>query len=73
MCRSLVEPLISSSNKGNNSNSVERATTNESVKRCYSISSPGTSIDEVVQCNIFQSDDEVVVINERKRQSTTAD
>ena len=71
ICRSSVEPVISSSNKGNISKSVEKVTTNESVKGCYSISSPGNSIDEVVQFNICQTDDEVVVINVRKRQSTT--
>ena len=70
--RSLVEPLISSSNKGNISKSVERITTNESVKFCYSISSPETSIDKVVQFNVCQTDDKVVVVNEKKRQSTIA-
>ena len=69
---SLVEPIISSSKKGNISKSVERVTTNESVKGCYSISSPGTSINEVVQFNVCQTDNEVVVINERKRQSIIA-
>ena len=68
----MVEQLINSSNKGNISKSVERVTTNESVKGYYSISSPGTSIDEVVQFNVCQTDDEVVVINERKRQSAIA-
>ena len=29
-------------------------------------------MDEVVQFNVFQSDDEVVLFNERKRQSNTA-
>ena len=72
ICRSLVEPLISSSNKGNISNSVERVTTNKSVKGCYSNLSPGTSIDEVVQFNVCQTDDKVVVINEIKRQSIIA-
>ena len=72
ICRSLVEPLISSSNKGNISNSVERVTANKSVKGCYSNSSPGTSIDEVVQVNVCQTDDKVVVINEIKRQSIIA-
>ena len=72
ICRSLVEPLISSSNKGNISNSVERVTANKSVKGCYSNSSPGTSIDEVVQVNVCQIDDKVVVINEIKRQSIIA-
>ena len=72
ICHCLVERLISSSNKGNISKSVERSTTNESVKGCYSISSPGISIDEVAQFNVYQSDDRVVVINERKRQSTIA-
>ena len=67
-----MEPLISSSNKGNISKSVERITTNESVKLCYSISSPGTSIDKVVQFNVCQTDDKVVVVNEKKRHSTTA-
>ena len=68
----MVEQLINSSNKGNISKSVERVTTNESVKGYYSISSPGTSIDEVVQFNVCQTDDEVVVINKRKRESTIA-
>ena len=72
ICRNLVEPFISSSNKGNISKSAGRVTTNESVKGCYSISSPGTSIDEVVQFNVCQTDDEVVVINERKSQSIIA-
>ena len=72
ICRSLVEPIISGSNKGNISKSVERVTNNESVKGCYSISSPGTSIDEVVQFKTCQTDDEVVVISERKRQSIIA-
>ena len=54
------------------SKSVERVTTNESFKGCYSISSPGTSIDEVVQFNVCQTDDKVVVINEIKRQSIIA-
>ena len=72
ICRSLVEALINSSNKRNISKLVERVTTNESVKGCYSISSPGTSIDEVVQLNVCRSDGEVVVINERKRQWTIA-
>ena len=67
-----MEPLISTSNKGNITKSVERATTNESVKGCCSISFPGTRIYEVVQFNVCQSDDEVVVIIERKRQSTMA-
>ena len=71
ICRSLVEPLISSSNKGNISKSTARVTTVK-VKVCYSISSPGTSIDEVVQFNVRQTDDEVVVINKRIRQSTIA-
>ena len=44
-----MESLISSSNKENISKSVERVTTNKSVKGCYSILSPGTSIDKVVQ------------------------
>ena len=68
--RSLIEPLISTLNKRNISKSVERSTTTESFKGWYSILSPGTSIDEVVQFNVYQSDDEVVVINERKRQLT---
>ena len=49
-----MEPLITSSNKGNIGKSVERATTNESFKGCYMISSPGTSIDKVVQFNACQ-------------------
>ena len=51
---SLMEPLITSSNKGNIGKSVERATTNESFKGCYMILSPGTSIDKVVQFNACQ-------------------
>ena len=72
LIKEIQTKFISSSNKGNISNSVERVTANKSVKGCYSNSSPGTSIDEVVQVNVCQTDDKVVVINEIKRQSIIA-
>ena len=39
-------------------------------KGCYSILSPVTSINKVVQFNVCQADDEVAVVNKKQKQST---